>query len=92
MEIKYNGNSKITMGLYWIAPDTFLNLDSRNKWYIYESEQMPEALVQSLPDIGGKVNAKLYFELTNKLRAYLETPESRFHSFMELSFEAWKYS
>ena len=34
MEIKYNGNSKLTMGLYWIAPDTFLNLDSRNKWYI----------------------------------------------------------
>ena len=31
---KGNGNSKITMGLYWIAPDIFLNLDSRNTWYI----------------------------------------------------------
>ena len=28
---KGNGNSKVTMGLYWIAPDTFLNLDSRNE-------------------------------------------------------------
>ena len=26
---KGNGNSKITMGLYWIAPDSFLNLDQR---------------------------------------------------------------
>ena len=28
---KGNGNSKITMGLYWIAPNSFLNLDSRNE-------------------------------------------------------------
>ncbi len=34
---KGNGNSKITMGLYWIAPNSFLNLDQRNTWYIYES-------------------------------------------------------
>ena len=92
MEIKYNGNSKITMGLYWIAPDTFLNLDSRNKWYIYESEQLPKGFVHSLPDIDGKVTAKSYFELTNKLRSYLEAPESKLRSFMDLSFEAWKYS
>ena len=92
MEIKYNGNSKITMGLYWIAPDTFLNLDSRNKWYIYESEQLPETFVHTLPDIDGKVTAKSYFELTNKLRSYLEAPESKLRSFMDLSFEAWKYS
>ena len=92
MEIKYNGNSKITMGLYWIAPETFLNLDSRNKWYIYESEKLPETFAHSLPNIDGKLTAEIYFELTNKLRTYLETSERPFHSFMELSFEAWKYS
>lgn len=27
INLKGNGNSKITMGLYWIAPDVFLNLD-----------------------------------------------------------------
>ena len=27
---KGNGNGKITMGLYWIAPDSFLNLDNFN--------------------------------------------------------------
>ena len=32
INMKGNGNSKITMGLYWIAPNTFLNLDSRNNW------------------------------------------------------------
>ncbi|ETT13445.1 hypothetical protein HMPREF1497_2293, partial [Fusobacterium sp. CM21] len=38
---KGNGNSKITMGLYWISPDFFLNFDSRNQWYIYESGKVP---------------------------------------------------
>lgn len=36
INMKGNGNSKITMGLYWIAPDSLLNLDQRNTWYIYE--------------------------------------------------------
>ena len=46
---KGNGNSKITMGLYWIAPDVYLNLDSRNEWYLYESGKMPQELVAVLP-------------------------------------------
>ena len=29
---KGNGNSKTTIGLYWIAPDSFLNLDNPNQW------------------------------------------------------------
>ena len=44
---KGNGNSKITMGLYWIAPNTFLNLDSRNTWYIYQSGKLPNSLIES---------------------------------------------
>lgn len=50
---KGNGNSKITMGLYWIAPTHFLNLDRRNTWYIYESGKMPLDLVNNLPIISG---------------------------------------
>lgn len=42
---KGNGNSKITMGIYWIAPDAFLNLDQRITWYIYDSGKMPAELV-----------------------------------------------
>ena len=48
---KGNGNSKITMGLYWIAPNAFLNLDQRNTWYIYESGKVPTSLVETLPKI-----------------------------------------
>lgn len=89
---KKNGNSKITMGLYWIAPDTYINLDKRNVWYIYKSEQMPEEFVATLPDVPDKIEATLYFEIVDKVSAYLEKPDSMFKNFSELSFEAWNYT
>lgn len=87
-----NGNSKITMGLYWIAPNNFLNLDQRNTWYIYESGKMPTDLVNSLPIAEDKISASKYFEIVDKLRAFLSSNHSPFKNFMELSFEAWRYS
>ena len=69
---KGNGNSKITMALYWIAPHAFLNLDQRNTWYIYESGKVPAALVQTLPAIESKIPAAKYFDIVEKLRSYLQ--------------------
>lgn len=92
VNIKYNGNSKITMGLYWIAPDAFLNLDQRNTWYIYESGKIPSELVKSLPAIEAKIPAEKYFDIVEKLRTYLQSDASSLKDFKELSFEAWRYS
>ncbi len=89
---KGNGNSKITMGLYWIAPDHFLNLDQRNTWYIYDSGRIPAAVVSSLPSIENKMASKDYFEIIEKLLSYLRSTESVLKDFKELSFEAWRYS
>ena len=89
---KGNGNSKITMGLYWIAPDAFLNLDQRNAWYIYESGKLPSTLVKSLPIVDTKIAASKYFEIVEKLRSFLQSGESELKNFMELSAEAWRYS
>ncbi len=89
---KGNGNSKITMGLYWIAPNSFLNLDQRNTWYIYESGKIPASVVDTLPAIEPKIRSSKYFDIIEKLRAYLQSNESFLKDFKELSFEAWKYS
>ena len=89
---KGNGNSKITMGLYWIAPNSFLNLDQRNTWYIYESGKIPEELVKMLPEIEAKIPSGKYFDIVEKLRAYLQSDASQLKDFKELSFEAWRYS
>ena len=92
VNIKNNGNSKITMGLYWIAPDAFLNLDQRNTWYIYESGKVPTEIVKTLPSIEAKIPSAKYFDIVEKLRAFLQSGESALKNFKELSFEAWRYS
>ena len=89
---KGNGNSKITMGLYWIAPDVYMNLDSRNEWYIYQSGRIPAAVVASLPRIDGKLNGTQYFKILEKMQAYLDSGACAQHDFAELSAEAWRYS
>ena len=48
-------NSKLTMALFWIAPDTYLNLDSRSWWYIYESGRLPQKVVEALPPVTSKI-------------------------------------
>lgn len=92
MNKKGNGNSKITMALYWIAPDVFLNLDRRNRWYIYESGKLPATFVKGLPEIKPKLPAEKYFKITEALRAYLKSEKSELKDFKALSFEAWVYS
>ena len=93
IQMKGNAIAKITMGLYWIAPDTFLNLDSRNRWYLYESGKLPLSFVKTLPIIkNNSFNASTYLEIIAKMRDYLKNNTSEMHNFMELSSEAWRYS
>lgn len=89
---KGNGTSKITMGMYWIAPNAFLNLDQRNTWYIYESGKIPADLVQKLPTVESKIPSSKYFDIVEKLRAYLQSDESALKDFKKFSSEAWRYS
>lgn len=92
INLKGNGNSKITMGLYWLAPNVFLNLDSRNIWYICESGKIPADVVDALPKIEQKISANKYFDISEKLHKYLLSGRSILKDFIELSYEAWKYS
>ena len=89
---KGNGNSKVTMGLYWIAPESYLNLDSRNEWYIYESGKIPAEIVNKLPKIETKIPAEKYFDIVEIIRTYLSSNECSLKDYKELSYEAWKYS
>ena len=89
---KGNANSKISMGLYWIAPDVFLNLDSRNEWYIYESGKIPTDIVEKLPKIEPKIAASKYFDIIEVLTAFLKTGKAGVRDFKELSDAAWNYS
>lgn len=89
---KENGNSNITMGLYWIAPTCFLSLDQKNTSYVYESGKISDDFVNSIPVVEDNISSSKYFEIVDKLRAFLASNQSTLKNFVELSFEAWRYS
>ncbi|NMA17589.1 MAG: AAA domain-containing protein [Clostridiaceae bacterium] len=92
VNMKYNGRGKITMGLFWIAPDSYLSLDNVNIDYIYKSGEFPEELVQNLPKASSKIPAEKYLDIVDKLRAHIQTDESSLNNFKELSYVAWRHS
>ncbi len=83
------GPGKITMGLYWIAPDSFLNLDNCNKDYIYTSGKVPADVVATLPPVKEKISAETYLEITGKIRDYLQSGRSSMKDYKDLSYHAW---
>ena len=90
--VKYIGNGKLTMGLFWIAPDTFLNLDSRTIWYMYKSKKFPDEFVSTLPKIETKIKSDDYLNLCSIVASYCHQPDAIHKDFKELSQEAYFYS
>ena len=45
-----------------------------------------------MPEVTPKISATVYFNILEKLRAYLQNGESAIKDFKELSAEAWRYS
>ena len=89
MHMYGGGNSKITMGIYWIAPDVFLNLDRRTIWYMYDSGLLRSELKNELPKVDVKISAEKYLEIIEKVNQFFKRSDSKFKSFKELSLEAW---
>lgn len=86
--VKWN----LTMGLYWICPYEYINLDSRNRWYI----RLPESRAIGLTDCVGNLNTvpggEAYLEISDRCRRLLAEGEAPFRNFPELSYVAWKVS
>ena len=87
-----NGNSKITMGLYWIAPNTFLNLDKINERFIFKSGKFPSKILDGIESPAPNISSADYFKIIEKVKTYFQSSEAKWKNFKELSFEAWRYS
>ncbi|RBP97288.1 AAA family ATPase [Bifidobacterium aemilianum] len=87
-----NGNAKITMGLFWIAPDTFMSFNYRNQWYIYDSGKLPEDVVQRLPPRVSKIDFETYQAISKTVADYMQTADSPVKDFKQLNYYAWEYS
>ncbi len=81
----------ITMGLYWIRPFAFVNLDGTNRHFILDTGIMPHdfssifsVVTKGVPDGAG------YLRMCTQARAAFKRADSPYHSFPELSYHAWR--
>lgn len=85
--IKWN----ITMGLYWARPYTFINLDSTNRAFITDMDNMPHYFTTIFSDINkGLPDGRNYLFMCEQAKNALNQKEYEYHSFPELSYYAWK--
>ena len=83
---------KLSMGLYWVRPRVYLNLDNRNTWYIQELSGLPAELVQEIGTFHEIPEGEVYLGWCDAMRAELEEGTYPYHDFVGLSATAWSIS
>ena len=80
----------LTMGLFWIRPEKFLNLDSRNRIYMSYEKHVPESISSKLRIVDKKnaITGEEYLALINMCEKCFDG-EWSWDSFESLSYEAW---
>lgn len=80
----------ITMGLYWIRPYEFINLDSRNRWFIVDPDNMPVNFVNLVKKKLNKLPyASEYLAINDACMHALKDGNYEYKNFPELSYRAW---
>lgn len=80
----------ITMGLYWIRPYEFINLDSINRRFIVDPANMPVEFVNSVKKKLNKVPyAAEYLAIKDACLHALKDSDYEYKNFPELSYRAW---
>ena len=78
------------MGLYWIRPYEFINLDSRNRWFIVDPDNMPVDFVNSVKKKLNKVPyAAEYLAIKDACLHALKDGNYEYKNYPELSYRAW---
>ena len=86
--VKWN----LSMGLYWIRPNRFLNLDSRNRWFIINNDSLPESVVAKVKNLKSMPEAEAYLAICDECLSYIHSDNSPYDSLSALSFSAWNVS
>ena len=86
--VKWN----LSMGLYWIRPNRFLNLDSRNRWFIINNDSLPESVVAMVKNLKSMPEADEYLAICDECLSYIHSDNSPYDSLSALSFSAWNVS
>ena len=78
----------ITMGLYWIRPFTFINLDARNRKLLENNQSRFKPDLDVVKLLKHMLTAQDYLLLMNKVKDIM----TEYETFPDLSFDAWETS
>ena len=76
------------MGLYWIRPLTYINLDARNRKLLENNQSRFKPDVDVIKLLKRMLSAENYLLLMGKVKEIM----TEYESFPDLSFDAWKTS
>lgn len=80
----------ITMRLYWIRPNTYINLDSKNREFIITEKILPEQFIKEVNQFKNIPNGKQYIQLCDLLLDKIKDGQHGYRNFKELSFMAYE--
>ena len=86
---KHKGISwNITMGLFWIRPYFYLNLDGTNRVFLLNNDTY-SILIKNISKLKRVPDAETYLKIVEKCREKFSDEDAIYHSFPELSSAAW---
>lgn len=77
------------MGLYWVRPYTYINLDSRNRWFISSVANTSATFVEMLPKFDSVPSGEEYLKLCKASVDLISSGDYEYGSLPELSASAW---
>ena len=78
----------ITMGLNWIRPFTFINLDANNRNILSSDELFPDKFKNEIKSLNSPPKAKQYLHICEEVKSFLKYSDD-FNTFPELSHGAY---
>lgn len=90
--LQYAVKWNLTMGLYWICPQKFINLDVCNRKFMSDPYKISEDVVVEIKKLKSVPSAEKYLNICDKCKAAIVGGEYGYASFPELSHKAWTLS
>ena len=86
--VKWN----LTMGLFWIRPNYFINLDSKNRGYLSYSKNIGEVVSIKINKLKDLPSGEEYLTICDLCKEAIRSGDYPYKSLPELSIYAWKSS
>mgnify|MGYP001714474880 FL=1 len=80
----------VTIGLFWIRPYAYVNLSSRDRWFLALPDRMPSSVRSVLASLKKVPGSAEYLRIRDSILSVLNSQTYEYSSFPELSERAWR--